>query len=70
MSSPGQEATDSNEARPPSRSERRSERRERAKRRMAKHGGSLRRVYRDAIARRAAGGAKPPLRRRWRRRKS
>ena len=41
------------QGRPPSRQERRQERRRRERQRIAKHGASLRRVYRDAVSRRA-----------------
>jgi hypothetical protein len=42
------------EEQPPSRQERREERRRRDRQRMEKHGASLRRVYRDAVSKRAA----------------
>ena len=46
------------EGRPPARQEEREERRRRERLRMAKHGASLRRVYRDAVSKRAAAGRK------------
>jgi len=42
----------------PSRQERREERRGAERRRMTKHGASLRRVYPDAVRKRAAAGHK------------
>jgi hypothetical protein len=46
-----------NEEPPPEpRSERRERRRQAAHRRMAKHGASIRRVYRDAVEKRARKG--------------
>jgi hypothetical protein len=53
-----QEAVHDEEAQPPSRQERRDERRRRERQRVAKHGASLRRVYRDAVSKRAAPGRK------------
>lgn len=49
------EPTQEDEGGPPSRQERREERRRRERERMQKHGASLRRVYRDALGKRASG---------------
>jgi hypothetical protein len=46
------------EGQPPSRQERRDERRRSERQRMAKHGATLRRVYPDAVKKRAAAGHK------------
>jgi len=46
------------EGQPPSRQERRGERLRSERRRLAKHGASLRRVYPDAVRKRAAAGQK------------
>jgi hypothetical protein len=46
------------EGRPPARQEQREERRRRERQRITKHGASLRRVYRDAVSKRAAAGRK------------
>ncbi|MCH7718722.1 MAG: hypothetical protein IIB21_04565 [Chloroflexi bacterium] len=58
--SPSQPA-DPEPDRSPAQAERREARRRAERRRMAKHGGGLRRVYRDAVLKRASG-------RRWRKR--
>ena len=46
------------EGQPPARQEQREERRRRERQRIAKHGASLRRVYGDAVSKRAAAGRK------------
>ena len=46
------------EGQPPSRQEQREERRRGERRRMVKHGASLRRVYPNAVRKRAAAGEK------------
>ena len=52
---PAPEEAPGQEEKPLSRQERREERRRRERERMEKHGASLRRVYRDALGKRAAG---------------
>ena len=49
---------------PPPRQERRQERRRRERQRVKKHGASLRRVYRDALGKRASGRPQTRTRRR------
>lgn len=49
------DVTEEGEGGPLSRQERREERRRRERQRMEKHGASLRRVYRDALGKRATG---------------
>jgi hypothetical protein len=52
---PSEEAVQEDETQLPARQERREERRQRERQRMEKHGASLRRVYRDALGKRATG---------------
>jgi len=62
---PSEEAPDStpeDEEPPLSRQERREQRRRREEERMAKHGASLRRVYRDALGKRASGRPQTKIR--------
>ena len=61
---PPEEAPDlTREEEPPlSRQERREQRRRREEERMEKHGASLRRVYRDALGKRASGRPQTKIR--------
>ena len=55
---PGEVPAQGVDERPQARQEQREERRRRERQRMAKHGASLRRVYRDAVSKRAAARRK------------
>jgi hypothetical protein len=53
---PTNDAAPNGERLPEPRTERRQRRRQAARRRMAKHGASIRRVYRDAVEKRTRKG--------------